>query len=141
MNAFKHHIALLLAVYSIVFVHDVIPHHHHSEVEGCLLSVACSIGETQGHHHEHGYEHDHNGDHFFFDHQHDGGSHEACHFEVHPVVIKSSPIIFADYWVVSDFQLPTLFGKSMKYSCFQYPRKLLESTKFPLSLRVPPNYS
>ncbi len=136
---------LLLAIYGIVFAHNVIPHHHHMDMGAKMVAMFCQDDETHHHHDEHGvYFHEHeNGAHNSgecLSHEHENEEHAACHFDVRPVAAKF--IDFIPFLVVnSDFLLPLTVKENPKYEIDYRPYKLPEGYNYAVPLRAPPFFA
>ncbi|WP_439183294.1 hypothetical protein [Carboxylicivirga taeanensis] len=135
---------LLLAIYGIVFAHNVIPHHHHMDIGVKMSAVFCQ--EKTGHDH-HGSQDDHS--HWFdnleysghdcVSHQQGSEHHDACHFDVRPVAAKL--VDFSPFLVVNaDFLLPLLKNELPQYEIDRTPPKFPEGYNYAVPLRAPPLY-
>ncbi len=145
MTRSKRNIAfLLMAIYSIVFVHNVIPHHHHYNEAVSVENVQC-LGHY--HHHEGLHHHSHENfsindivDHSVLDHHHPVEKHSVCHFEVNPVIKDSGSLNFVlSVCIVEELWVPLEEPITIAYT--YYPQKLLESYNFAVPLRAPPVFS
>lgn len=132
---------LLLAIYSVVFAHNVIPHHHHMDLGANVVAMFCDEDATHHHHEGHG-SHQH---HFSgiqhsdanLTHEHNNEEHAACHFDVRPVAAKS--LDFHPYLVVNHtFQLQVTVKELPKYDIDHSPIKFPEGYNFAVPLRAPP---
>ncbi|MCU4177330.1 hypothetical protein [Carboxylicivirga sp. N1Y90] len=149
MTQMKKNIAyLLLAIYGIVFAHNIIPHHHHSDTMA-IGSHAMYSEHTNVDHHSHDHDHHHDskeeeshqtGALSFSNHQHPPVDHHACHFEVRPVVKDSNPLA-AKYLTSNKIELPVPLEEPLTINYTYYPQKLLESYNFAVPLRAPPIFS
>nr|WP_321452211.1 hypothetical protein [uncultured Carboxylicivirga sp.] len=133
MNSYRKIFAyLLLAVYGIVFAHNIIPHHHHYEggVDDCAVQLADKV-----HHHSDLCNHAHDIE--LAENDKDGAEHYVCEFDVKPVV--NNEISFAIYYLPNSIEeLLTPIRQSVKPECQYYPQKLLESYCSAVPLRAPP---
>ncbi|MBK3519706.1 hypothetical protein [Carboxylicivirga marina] len=139
------HIAtLLLAIYSIVFAHNVIPHHHHLDIVNNL--VAMFDAHEANHHHHHYSDHSHTCDHHHehsekVNHQHDHDSHEACHFEVRPINSKTEHTHFVLVVINSVFDFHIDNDEELKHESDYTPPKLPEGYNLAVPLRAPPVFA
>jgi len=134
---------ILIAIYGIVFAHNVIPHHHHSD----LISNLSAVFECENsHHHHHDQEgHSHHPENNLnikeeINHHHSQEKHEACHFDVRPVLAKTLtvyPAIIEHYY----FRFNITVRELPKQEFVYYPQKLLQSYNFAVPLRAPPVFS
>ncbi|TAJ14719.1 hypothetical protein DMA11_04075 [Marinilabiliaceae bacterium JC017] len=124
----------LLLAYSIVFAHNIIPHHHHSE-QSFLGDAGVALHEHSHDDCSHSYPYESNLKH---DHHHQHQSH--CHFNVRPILTKmvNIPLVFV---TVDEVQLPVPVYNFCKNAFVYYPQKLLESYSFAVPLRAPPVFS
>lgn len=144
MTKAKKNIALLfMAIYSIVFVHNIIPHHHHSDETVPVVKTMCSSHShdhlSHGHlHHDEFCDHqdeEHKG--IVVDHHHPLDQHHACHFEVNPVVKSPGTTNFELAIVeLDDVVVPLEEAITIAYT--YCPQKLLASYNFAVPLRAPP---
>ena len=142
---------IFLVIYGIVFAHNIIPHHHHSEhMNGGSLNLCASSVETVEHSHHHHYnqtEHDcvstkghHCHELYFANHQHPPHEHHACYFEVRPVVKDSNAQVYIHVIsLINEFMVPLEEPPTISYA--YCPQKLLESYNFAVPLRAPPIFS
>lgn len=133
---------VLLAVYSIVFAHNVIPHHHHPDHVAHMPDLLC-IHAADGHHahpHQHAHPHGHDQEtktEKAFQHSHPDEHQSHCHFEVKPVVSKIIDIA-PNYLLTEEMQLPIPLEDEVTFTYIYYPRKLLACYNFAVPLRAPP---
>ena len=126
---------LLLAVYGIVFAHNIVPHHHH--YEGGLDDCAIQLVEKE-HHHTGSCNHSHITE--LADNDFDTEKHHVCEFDVKPVI--NNELSFAIYHLPSrNEELQTPLRQNVKTECQYYPQKLLESYCSAVPLRAPPTIS
>jgi ABC-type Zn2+ transport system substrate-binding protein/surface adhesin len=138
---------LLLAIYSVVFAHNVIPHHHHLDIVDNLVAVFSSDDSEHHHHHHSGGEHHHHhGSHSHgkdvnVKHSHEHEPHEACHFEVQPVNSKTQ--IFITVLVLNNtfFKIKEPVKDILKNEFDYYPQRLLEGYNYAVPLRAPPVFA
>lgn len=135
---------VLLAVYSIVFAHNVIPHHHHAEhsAQGADLLCVHAAGQQHDHHHS-GSHHEHahpDESTAHFQHAHSDDSQSHCHFEVKPVISKIVDVS-ANYLISEVQPLPVPLVEEVTFAYIYYPQKLLQSYNFAVPLRAPPGFS
>ncbi len=133
---------ILLAIYSIVFAHNVIPHHHHDEL---LVNLSFTLECEDNHRHSHN-EHIHNIGNTFYsdvehvDHIHCEEQHSACYFDVRPVPGKSLSIL--PFITVNSYLQIKIPVRELTTQEFVYcPQKRLESYNFAVPLRAPPVFS
>ena len=135
---------VLLAVYSIVFAHNVIPHHHHAERSAQGADLLCLHAPAQQHDHHHsGSHHDHSHQDETkaqFTHAHPDDAQNHCHFEVKPVLSKSVDIS-ANYLIIEEQSLPIPLIEKVTFAYIYYPQKLLQCYNFAVPLRAPPVFS
>jgi len=131
----------LLAVYGIVYAHNIIPHHHHLESAVNKDLVCCSDTNDQTlNHHVHSNNCGHTQSLTFVHHEHSENGHEACRFMVKPVVHNSFNIAFLYVpSFIEDLLSPQRETTTLKYQYF--PQKLLESYNCGVPLRAPPVFS
>ena len=137
---------VLLAVYSIVFAHNVIPHHHHLEnvAFGSDLHCEYEARASHAHHHDHTEvcsSHQHaDGTKVQFQHAHPEEAQSHCHFEVKPVLSKTVDIV-TNYLITQEQLVPVPLEELVTYAYIYYPQKLLQSYNFAVPLRAPPVFS
>jgi len=130
---------LLLAIYGIVFAHNVIPHHHHNDLLFNLTQVF-EGEDVHGHMHickAHDSQNVLNTVKEHIRHEHNHEDHEACHFDVRPVVSKTLTVYFI-LSLVNSFKSKIPVKELPKQDYIYYPQKLLESYNFAVPLRAPP---
>jgi len=146
MTKMRNIIALvLLAVYSIVFAHNVIPHHHHAEHSVHGADLLCVHASDQLHDHHHGGSHHHYHHHqdetkAHVQHSHPDDTQSHCHFEVKPVLSKIVDVS-ANYLIIEAQSLPIPLMEEVTFAYVYYPQKLLQCYNFAVPLRAPPGFS
>ncbi|MCU4165166.1 hypothetical protein [Carboxylicivirga caseinilyticus] len=137
MNSYRKIFSIiLLAVYSVVFAHNIIPHHHHYEGGHDSCDVQTVISQQ----HSHSSLCDHHHDIEIADDNCEGETHHVCEFDVKPVV--NNELSFTAYYLVSQFiEFNTPENQNVKTNCQYYPQKLLESYRSAVPLRAPPYIS
>nr|WP_321410653.1 DUF6769 family protein [uncultured Carboxylicivirga sp.] len=126
---------LLLAVYSIVFAHNIIPHHHHYEGGHDSCDIQKEI--SQSHNHSSLCDHSHDFELADNNCEDEANHHHVCEFDVKPVV--NNELVFTAYYLVSQFlEIQTSEYQNVKSNCQYYPQKLLESYCSAVPLRAPP---
>ncbi|MBI9061847.1 MAG: hypothetical protein JEZ14_07645 [Marinilabiliaceae bacterium] len=136
---------VLLAVYSIVFAHNVIPHHHHAEhsMHGSDLLCVHAAGQQHDHHHNGSHQHEHSHEDettAHVQHAHSDDSQSHCHFEVKPVLSKIVDVS-ANYLISEVQPLPIPLEEEVTFAYIFYPQKLLQSYNLAVPLRAPPVFS
>ncbi|TRX65958.1 hypothetical protein [Carboxylicivirga sp. M1479] len=143
MLKLRQHIAfLLLAVYSVIFAHNVIPHDHHFGIASELMSSVQQL-ECEHHHgsgieaHSEGLRHHHHTADTELHHHHEHDDHAACHFDVRPVTSKTMALPMFAY-VVAIIQLNEPVNEITNHQIDYFPQKLLEGYNYAVPLRAPP---
>ncbi|MCG8578602.1 MAG: hypothetical protein MI866_01705 [Bacteroidales bacterium] len=139
---------LLLAIYSVVFAHNVIPHHHHLDIVNNLIAVFCADDSVNHHHHHSGdghHHHSHDSHSHKSDekvkHSHSHEPHEACHFDVQPVNSKTQVLIAVLVIDNTFLQIQEPVKEVINNESVYYPQRLLEGYNYAVPLRAPPVFA
>ena len=122
---------VVLAVYSIVIAHNIIPHHHHSEFE--QVTHLCEHDEHNDHQEEI------NGT-CCVDHCHDNHTHNHCSFDEKTILTKS--ISLSDLFIPStEIEFVGLENNKQSVSDFYTPIQIPDTQCRDVLLRGPPQFS
>ena len=122
---------VVLAVYSIVIAHNVIPHHHHSE----FFEANHYCEQTEDHDHEH-----HNAEECCLDHSHEDQAHAHCNFNEKTVLVKKVDI--SEYFFpASGIEDATPGSLNIQINYSYISTKTKEPYCRDVHLRGPPNFS